>query len=299
MAINKHTENYGRGVVALDENRDAIVSLEREIRERFAAPSYKPPMLPRVALQLQELYQKGVDDLQRITELIESDPMVAGQLVKKARSPAYGATPVSSLREAVMRIGLGGVRDVVWEIVLSMKIFRAEQYMNPMESIRKHVALAAKLARIIAARAKVPAQDAFLCGLLHDVGLSAALMCIAETPRRSLPNDEVLGAALAECHAEVSAVIAKLWQLPASVQEVLAAHHELTIGDKVHPLPAIVYLAHDIAAQLGAAVRIGSVLRTDASDAVLVEKAFLALGLTEIQLRQIGEEAKRAAAAAI
>jgi putative nucleotidyltransferase with HDIG domain len=69
-------------------------------------------------------------------------------------------------------------------------------------------------------------EEAFLAGLLHDVGRPTLFQAIADLDRSSDPRKKADQASVVdELHAAVGAELATRWALPARVAEAIATHH--------------------------------------------------------------------------
>jgi putative nucleotidyltransferase with HDIG domain len=90
--------------------------------------------------------------------------------------------------------------------------------------LQAHSVFTACMARIVAARAGIAAEHAFLCGLLHDVGVSATLIALVEG-ENNVPESDALLTAIDGMHAQAGGMIAKLWNLSPSIANVINHHH--------------------------------------------------------------------------
>lgn len=241
-------------------------------------------MLPSVALELSRLSKDPNVPFPRIRALIESEPLLAAQLLRRAQSTFYSrGQPISSLEQAMTRLGLSTLSGLFLQAALTAKVFRAPGYERPMEAIRKHSVVTAELARQTCRTTGFPDEYAYMCGLLHDVGMAACLLLVADVPRGQRPPEfsEVVGS-IHRVHAEASEVLAKAWSLPPDVQLVVRHHHSFMIGGRVHPLAAAICLADWIAAMHGASVG-------EDVDDTRARQAVDALGLTEPQVKRLVE----------
>lgn len=243
---------YGKGVVALTDAEVVGDAHAEEISERvtavFHSPQYVPPVLPAAAVEVHRLSQTKDVKVEQILAALEKDPLLAARVLKVASSPVYGGQAVTSLHNAVVRLGTRELGVLVWEVALNMRVFRSKAYERPMERVRRHSIATAHVARTIAKLTPVPLEYAYLCGLLHDVGAAAALLLLGEggsNTGRQLADD-VLQVVLSKSHAEASCQVAKMWQLPADVQFVLAQHHTVTAQGYAHPTAAIVAVAEKL-----------------------------------------------------
>lgn len=247
--------NYGRGVhtIATPANGDeaAATALGRKLREVFSSPSYSPPHLPGVAMQILELSRRTEVTVGEIVELLQSDPMLAGRVLRIVQSPIYaGRSPITSLRQAVIRLGLNTMRDVVLEDAMNMKMFRSKVYGDWMESVRRHSVLTGHCARAVAKASNVPGEYAFMCGLLHDIGMAATLIVLSDDP--DAPPAGTVARAMQRTHESASGKMAKLWKLPADIIDVIGSHHHIERSKSNTLLTATTCLAEELATRAGA-----------------------------------------------
>jgi HD-like signal output (HDOD) protein len=251
----KQRESYGKGSVDIDvpeADLDLSRTLAKRLQQRFAEPSYQPPALPSVATKLLELSRESDVEFRRVCEVLEQDQMLTGKVLARAQSAAYaGAAPTRTLHDALVRLGLATIRNLVLEMAFNMTVFRAATYGKPMEALRRHSLTVAYGARLVARQTAVDAEYAFLCGLLHDVGVNAALILLGSEPGTARPSIEQVWASLPWIHEDLSGQIVKLWKLPPEVQMVVGQHHRMHIGGQAHPAIAALRVAEGMAEALG------------------------------------------------
>lgn len=306
---------YGQGEAILELDDDVLLDeeeLTKRLLDTFSAPHYRPPTLPSVATELLSLSRKPDVAFDDIAALLEQDTLLTGQVMKLMQSPLYtSATAITSIKDAVVRIGLNVLCDVVLEASLNMRVFRADAYMDSMERLRRHCTLTAHLSRIVCRYTAIEGEYAFLCGLLHDVGIAGTLIALSDGSRRKPPPDLVaIWPAVDRVHAEAATLMAKLWGLPMEIQLVLGAHHRVMIDGFAHPLAATVCLAEDVAHELGCGLVPGdggaaggaaalehaclqSHTRTDRSSPKSLEQARTALRITDEQMELIYQDSRK------
>ncbi|HUK65808.1 MAG TPA: HDOD domain-containing protein [Anaeromyxobacteraceae bacterium] len=226
--------------------------LKQMLRTVFSSASYRPPLLPAVALELMELAQKPNVQFEQVVKVLERDPVLAAKVLSIAQSAFYAPrSPILSLRQATVRLGLATLRELVLEAALHLRVFRAPGYGAAMERLARHSTATAHVVRAVCARTLVDAEYAFLCGLLHDVGFAASLLVLSEDPRfRGVPFDD-LARGLDEVHAEASGLLARLWKLPGLVARTVATHHEVVVDGVVEPVNAALIIAEQLAWEAG------------------------------------------------
>ena len=252
---SKRSESYGKGVVAIDED-EALLSLLTPIDliERFRDPSYRPPVLPSVALELYELSRRVNFDYKHAIRILERDPIIAARVLRTSQSPAFASrVPVKSLDDALSRLGIDVLSQIVFEVTAGMTLFRVRGYEPIMERVRRHSTAVAYIARAVAHATKQPTELAFLCGLFHDIGVVACLLVYSGLNKGKPPDFDDVWPTVCSIHCEVSQLLAQLWQLPVEVHRVLGHHHDPGMHNRQasDKLAGAVFVADAIATQLG------------------------------------------------
>jgi putative nucleotidyltransferase with HDIG domain len=231
---------------------------------------------------------------EEVSSVLEHDPVLAAKVLSIAQSALYRSrAPVLSLRQATIRLGLATLRSIVVEASLGMKVFDAPGYDAAMSRLSWHSTVTAYLMRAFCRKTPVDAEYAFLCGLLHDIGIAASLLALSDDGRgRALPF-AALGPVLDEVHQEASGLVTRLWGLPPEIQHVVATHHQLHVGGTPHPVNATLIVAEELARELGAGMEPpgDGPPSLDASTPGLFEEARGALGLGEAALEAMRGEA--------
>lgn len=272
----KDSPGYGSGThaIELDEYELADAkALQQKLISIFRSPHYRPPVLPNIALELTDLSRKPRVSYDDVVRVVEKDPMITASVLKMAQSPMYGGrTPVQSLKDALNRLGINMLRDLVWQVVVNMRLFRVREYAPTMERLQLHATFSAYAARIVASRAGIAAEHAFLCGLLHDIGWSGTLLAISEN-NSTPPDPKTLFTAIDQMHAEAGEAMARLWGLSPDICTVIGRHHDLDRERKpASVLVPVLCVAERLGEELGFAIEPtpeDGIVRNDRVDANL------------------------------
>ncbi len=243
----------GTGKQELDPVTFDAKMLTRLLLDAFADPSYAPPRLPRVALQIMELGGRPEAGPEDALKLLESDPLLSGRVLSSANSAAFRpARPLTSLRECVVRLGVRGVRDVVLGEALDMRVFRAEGFRPIMEALRLHSQACARIAQIAARVTRVEADTAFLLGLMHDIGHAGALVVLGErfTSSNAAVCDMV-SQIIDDEHERTGAHMCRIWGMPEGFVRAIAEHHQWNRGAPPPLDRALIVVADTMASELG------------------------------------------------
>jgi putative nucleotidyltransferase with HDIG domain len=288
-AVTRETPGYGAGNYTLDLDEYELAGssdLQLKLLSIFRSPQYKPPVLPNIALELTDLSKKQNVSYDDVVRVVEKDPMITASVLKLAQSPLYGGRPVQSLKDALNRLGIATLRDLVWQVVANMRLFRVRNYAPIMERMQLHATFTAYAARIIAQKAGIAAEHAFLCGLLHDIGWSGTLLAISENNSKP-PEPKTLFAAIDKMHVEAGAAMAKLWGLSQEICTVIGHHHHVDRQRKpASVLVPVLCVAEHLADELGFGIEIkpeDGILRRDRIDANLDGRFETAVGMLKLE----------------
>lgn len=273
----------------LPKTRAELVT--HHVRVAFAARDYRPPMIPAVALELLQLFRRPDVSLDQVIAVLEKDPMLASEVLQLAQTPAYATkVPARSLPEATRRLGTGALTGLVWETVLHSKVFRCPAYAEAMDRTRNHSLATARMAKEIGKRCRIDRDQCFLTGLLHDIGVAAALLVIGALPERDRLELDIVWDGLAEVHEACSGMVTALWGLPVDIQAVVGFHHPTGRDERGAPPPpvtSVVILAEHLMSAAGLGLGPAFDLHSDE----IVELALERLRLAPDDLIELAEEA--------
>ncbi|MBK7402330.1 MAG: HDOD domain-containing protein [Myxococcales bacterium] len=198
------------------------MALEQRLVDLFESPTYRPPLLPDVALELMSLSRRAGFTVRPFLRTLEKDPILTATTMRIAGSAAYSrGQPPKNLREALVRLGEKTLGQIVLVAAMSQRVFRAPGYEAPMTLLRQHSVATAQAARVFADAAKKDGDTAFLAGLLHDAGIAAALIALTDRVRHP-PAFELVWPVVDGMHARLTARVATLWNLPGDVRASVA-----------------------------------------------------------------------------
>lgn len=274
--------------------------IKAALRERlisvFEDPSYRPPPLPSVAMELLALSNKAQARASDIVRLLEQDEMLAGSVMRLVSSPIYsGRSSITSLNEAVVRLGFKVVRDMVFEVTLRSGVFDLAEYAETVAQVQRHSTVTAYIARIVCSKARIDGDHAFICALLHDVGFAGLLFAVTHFEGSESPPLVDLWSDVDALHERASGLLATLWGLPSTMAEVVGHHHHLHTGE-FSKVAAAICVADRLSRSFGADVvgpvdAQGIAIAADAISDVDFEIARGELGLHEAKLDEIQAEA--------
>ncbi len=271
--MTKKTDaNYGKGQVAIDETQDTLDPMLAQIRlgvkEAVSKENYEIPLLPHIAAQVLKMANDPKAGIPEIETLVKQDQVIAAKIVKTANSPFYrGVATIVSLRDAMSRIGLRSLKDIVFGLGLQSKVFKVKGYEETLNTIWNHSVACAAICQHLAKKLNLDAEHAFLSGLVHDIGKPVLIQVVSqfeEMEKKKIIDkakkefrmidpktvqvpgivDILLPIVFNEYHATVGALVAARWKLPNSIIEVIQHHHDYTKAKEAKTMSTIVYTAN-------------------------------------------------------
>lgn len=223
----------------------------------------KLPSVPTVYCDLVEALANPEADIRDLANIVSRDAAMGAKVLQLANSAFFGLRgEVSSITEAITFLGIETVRYLVLMVGVCEQ-FRSNLFAPGfVESIWNHSVQTANLARIIAETehsSLALAEQAFVAGLLHDVGKLVFAENLSKSYREVIdfsklheqPSWQVERQILKATHGDVGAYLLELWGLPENVTKAVCLHHEPIAEetDALTPLGIVHvanYLAHEL-----------------------------------------------------
>jgi len=223
--------------------RAALPANLRELLEtRIASGALELPILPYVASQILAMSTSDDTDVRRLAELLHRDQAIAAHVLRVANAPLYRPrVPLVSLQQAISRLGLATLREIVITVSMQSRMFNVPSYAAEARALWRHAVYTAAYAREIARRCRRNVEGAFLGGLLHDVSKPVLLLALADLQaqlQEPIPLPVAI-AAMDAYHTQVGAVLASTWTLPPEVCASMVYHHDYDAAP-AHPEAALI-----------------------------------------------------------
>lgn len=236
------------------------MSEERVTIEKLLPKLHTLPVLSSVVCALIASIADADVDLTHLVRLIERDQGLVSQTLRLANSPFFGLRGrIGTLRDALTVIGFSSLRSLVLATELRQKLANGRMSAEEIENFWTHAHATALAARALAQANPVLAEQAYLAGLLHDLGKLAYLSLDSDAGRTlsDYCRQQRCGWYRAERelelppHAELGAALARHWHFPEVLCAAIAGHHPPVTLDQ--PLALIVHVADALACAMACA----------------------------------------------
>lgn len=224
------------------------------------------PTLPDIVFRLHAALDDDAKSDAQIADIIAGDPSLTTRLLRVSNSALYAlGSEVTTVLGAMQRIGLRQVRGLC--LVLSVvKSFSGGRGGLSHREFWNHCAAVGRIAHLLARRVPdlgpVPADDLYVAGLLHDIGLLILDQYFHEKFKEILEVRELSGDPLSTCeelvigmgHGEIGGLLLGRWSLPQTIIDCVAAHERPESAPEPHQHAArVVHAAELLASANGAA----------------------------------------------
>jgi signal transduction histidine kinase/HD-like signal output (HDOD) protein len=222
----------------MSESRDKRLELILQQLEEL-------PTLPAVAVRVLQLTGEGsTSSTNDVVRVISSDPALSSRILALTYRADRGVRDdVKTIDRAVSLLGFDAVRNAVLAVAVFQALSSpdagapAAGHFN-REAFWIHSLAVACCAELLAEAAGVTLgvspSEAFLCGLLHDLGKLALDVALPKSYARVVEAAELLRGDIADLERTVIGVdhhiagkrLAERWQLPATLRDVIWLHNQ-------------------------------------------------------------------------
>lgn len=214
----------------------AMTDQRRAALERLFARIGEMATLPTAAQKVLRLTEDENANSDEIREAIQSDPVLVARILRRLNSSYYALShKVADLRTAVSLLGLREVRNLALTVFVS-RFFEggATHGSYKRENLWAHsvgVAVAARLVAKVCGRGA--ADEAYVAGLLHDLGLILLDQSLRRHFHRVIdaldpatPTHIAENRILTFDHALLGGYVARNWNFPDPVADSITFHHQ-------------------------------------------------------------------------
>ncbi|MFO8023685.1 HDOD domain-containing protein [Thiohalophilus sp.] len=254
------------------------------------------PPLPETIIRILTLRQHEEVNARELIEIVEQDPMLAAQLVSYANSAFFTHhSAVISIEDAILRVvGVCPALDLALGLSVGRVLSIPAEGILGARRLWRHATYSAALMQQLAIRMPEKGRPdpgtAYLCGLLHDIGLfvlgflfpqehHTLSQLVQQHPEVALNRFEynLMGVG----HGELGQMAMRYWDMPEVLATVARHHHNTDYHGEHETLIGLLNLAESLLSSQGL---------TDTPVLELDESLLERLGLEEENVILVADE---------
>lgn len=214
------------------------------------------PAMPHVAQEAIEVIDNPRSTAKQVGEIITKDMILSGRILRIANSAFYGfPRQIKSVLDAIVILGFETVKNLTIAATVQ-KLFnkKMDGYGIKSGELWRHSIGCALCSEAVAQNLKLDTDEAFISGLMHDVGKIVLDRFMKEESQKVLElviekNFNFTSAermTLGYDHAQIGSKIAIKWNLPVNIVKAIEYHHKPESLKKEPKIAAIVRLSDAI-----------------------------------------------------
>ena len=217
------------------------------------------PTLPLIALEVNKMLQDYDTSISKLAQTIEKDQAMVPRILKLVNSAFFGfRSKIGSISHAVILLGFNTVRNAVVSISIIDTFSKNKEALEGFDIAEfwKHSLAVGVISRHLAEKIRLqPPEDFFTGGLLHDIGKIILFQYFQDLFKKvwisakenNLSFYDAEKKEIPITHARIGGYLAKRWQLPESLADVIQYHHAFSKNANNLNLVMTVHVADIIA----------------------------------------------------
>lgn len=200
------------------------------------------PSMPFVATKVMQIVSDANSTVEELQTAIQDDQALASRILKIANSALYARSrQITTIADAVVMLGFNNIRSLaVASATKNLYVKRGKVLGLKDKLLWEHSVAAAVAGRLLGQHTRPGiADEAFLWGLLHDIGKLVILQKVPDAFDKiveSVYNEgrefvDVEAEILGFTHAQVGARIVNKWKLSERFEQAILHHHEVVPGE--------------------------------------------------------------------
>jgi HD-like signal output (HDOD) protein len=163
----------GDAAATLEERATALSFLQKLATE-VSKGTVDLPCFPDVVVRISHALADPTTTSERVVTIVGAEPRLAARVLQTANSAAFNSSgkPLTDLRSAITRLGQQMVQSTAMAYAMQQMKNEAtlRSIAQPLTELWNKSIAVASICKLVAARTKLSADEAFLTGLLHGIG---------------------------------------------------------------------------------------------------------------------------------
>ena len=220
----------------------------QELAEDLNSRNIQLPSFPDVVINIRTALEDPKCSSERLAEVVKTDPVLVARLLMSANSAFHNRAGIEivDLNLAISRLGFEVVRNTAITLAIE-QIFAASEHKELKSAVKEiwssSLSLASMSFVIARSEGRLNPDNAFLCGLLHEIGKLYILTKARDYP--GLMGDaESLNTVLEQWYTSIGKSIIEAWGFSSEIAESVESDENVSDDENAAAtLVDVVYLA--------------------------------------------------------
>ncbi|QZA82054.1 HDOD domain-containing protein [Deefgea piscis] len=217
--------------------------------EEVFEQTHKLPTIPKVVQELIDSFSKDDIDIDSIAKKISQDQVITAKVLRLANSAHFGASrQIGSVQEAVVVLGFNTVRTLVVASGITGAFVATPGFDRKL--FWKNSLSVATICKWLAKQAKINAEVAFTCGMIHNIG---EMLIHIIAPEIAVKIDKFVESGGDRVSLEANNIgfdyvmvgeeLARRWNFPVEIQLAIRGQNSPLSQEPISKLTAVLFLA--------------------------------------------------------
>lgn len=209
-------------------------TLSPELQQQLARVT-EISSLPEITTRIVEVVEDPKSTAQDMHDIVRNDPALASKILKVVNSAFYGLpSQIASLDRAIVMLGMSAVKNIALAASLS-RMFRPGSISDRFAArdLWSHCIAVGVCSRLLAEISRGQVEEAFVAGLVHDLGLLIEYQVFPEKLAEVIDRVERTGESFCAVERELigadhqlfGLTVATKWKFPPALRYAAAYHH--------------------------------------------------------------------------
>jgi HD-like signal output (HDOD) protein len=191
--------------------------------------------LPHIAMRVLEVASNNESSVAQLRDIVETDAALSTRVIRCVNSAAFGLRhPITDLQRGISHLGFKQVRNLALTACVA-DLFQRNENIGAYQRTQlwRHLVSTAICARMIAVHRRMAQfEEAFLAGLLHDIGIiledqycHRGFVAVIRALDPTAKLAEVERAYLGFDHTMLGHRIGLAWNFPGPALDAIRHHH--------------------------------------------------------------------------
>ena len=197
----------------------------QELAETLNSKDIELPSFPDVVIHIRDALEDPACSAEQLADVVKTDPVLVSRLLISANSAFHNRAGIEivDLKLAISRLGFETVRNTAITLAVD-QIFRAGEHDDLKDRLEElwnnSVSLSSMCFALAQKCGTVNSDNAFLCGLLHEIGKLYILTKARDYPEL-LGDDDSLNNVISQWCPSVGRSIVQAWGFPEEIAETI------------------------------------------------------------------------------